>query len=88
MKIKVLLLICFSILGLSGAYSQCTSEKGYYDFPFTEHGLTVTSSGTGSYTYYPFGDGYPSCGVSTKTIVCGSEVHLLLLPLQIHSLSL
>jgi hypothetical protein len=65
MKIKVLLLICFPILGLSGAYCQCTSEKGYYDFPFTQNGLTVNASGTGGYTHYSYGS-YTSCGVTTK----------------------
>jgi len=64
MKIKVLLLICFSILGLSRAYSQCTSEKGYSDFPFTQNGLTVNASGTGSYTNYWTDE--TSCGITTK----------------------
>jgi len=64
MKIKILLLICFSILGISSAYSQCTSEKGYADFPFTQNGLTVTASGTGS--YQNFTSPYVSCGVNTK----------------------
>jgi hypothetical protein len=64
MKIKILMLICFSILGIFNAYSQCTSEKGYADFPFTQNGLTVTASGTGGYTSYP--GAWPSCGVETK----------------------
>jgi len=65
MKIKILMLICFSILGISSAYSQCTSEKGAADFPFTQNGLTVTASGTGDYQIYTssYSDG---CGVDIK----------------------
>lgn len=39
----------------------CDNEKGYYDFPFTENGITVTGSGTGSYQVYAAGWG--SCGI-------------------------
>ena len=40
-------------------------EKGYYDFPFTESGLTVTLSGTGSFTNYN-NSAFTSCNVTTK----------------------
>jgi len=39
----------------------CDNEKGYYDFPFTENGITVTGSGTGTYTVYQ--PGWGSCGI-------------------------
>lgn len=39
----------------------CDNEKGYYDFPFTENGITVTGSGTGSYTVYA--PGWGSCAI-------------------------
>jgi hypothetical protein len=42
----------------------CNDEKGYYDFPFTENGITVTGSGTGTYTVYP--PGWGSCGIFAK----------------------
>lgn len=45
-------------------FAACDSEKGYYDFPFTENGITVTGSGTGSYTVY--GPGWSSCGILAK----------------------
>ncbi|RIJ46829.1 HYR domain-containing protein [Maribellus luteus] len=48
----------------SASVSSCENEKGYSDFPFTIDGLTVTGSGTGTYTRY-YGS-YTDCGVSTK----------------------
>jgi len=39
-------------------------EKGYLDFPFTADGITVTLSGTGSYTNYS--SSFTSCDVTTK----------------------
>jgi len=39
----------------------CDNEKGFYDFPFTENGITVTGSGTGSYMVYA--PGWGSCGI-------------------------
>ena len=47
---------------INAPLAACDSEKGYYDFPFTEDGITVTGSGTGSYTVYA--QGWGSCYVS------------------------
>jgi hypothetical protein len=41
--------------------AACDNEKGYYDFPFTENGITVTGTGTGSFTVYA--PGWGSCGI-------------------------
>jgi hypothetical protein len=64
MKNLILLFLLLFFGGYASIYGQCVNEKGYYDFPFTENGLTVTASGTGGYTYY--GSSYTSCGVTTK----------------------
>jgi len=64
MKHSVLLFLTLFFSGYASIYGQCVNEKGYYDFPFTENGLTVTASGSGGYTYY--GSSYTSCGVTTK----------------------
>lgn len=45
--------------------APCVNEKGFNDFPFTENGLTVTASGTGTYQIYGSSP-WTSCGVTTK----------------------
>lgn len=46
---------------INAPMAACDNEKGYYDFPFTEDGITVTGTGTGTYTVYNAGWG--SCGI-------------------------
>jgi hypothetical protein len=46
---------------IDGFMVACDNEKGYYDFPFEENGITVTGTGTGSYTVYT--PGWGSCGI-------------------------
>ena len=42
---------------------DCLNEKGYSDFPFTENGITVEFSHTGSVTSYLYG--FSNCGITT-----------------------
>jgi len=65
MKNSILLLLLLCIGGFLNLYGQCTNEKGYNDFPFTQNGLTVSASGTGGYTIYA--GSYTSCGITTKS---------------------
>jgi len=44
--------------------AACASEKGTFGFPFTENGITVNGSGTGSFINYA--DGFTSCGIACK----------------------
>jgi len=44
--------------------AACDSEKGTFDFPFTENGITVTGSGTG--TFQNYAPGWSSCGITCK----------------------
>lgn len=66
MKRYILLGLIIIVGGYTSLFSQtaCTNEKGFYDFPFTENGLTVTGSGTGSYQSYD--PGWGSCGIFCK----------------------
>lgn len=49
---------------MAPAGQACDNEKGTYDFPFTENGITVDGSGTGSYVNYE--PGWPSCDLFCK----------------------
>lgn len=51
----------YAVGEIDGFAVACDNEKGYYDFPFTENGITVTGTGTGSYTVYA--PGWGSCGI-------------------------
>jgi hypothetical protein len=64
MRNSILLFLLLFIGGYSNVYGQCTNEKGYDDFPFTQDGITVTGSGTGGYTYY--NDPYTGCTLPIK----------------------
>jgi hypothetical protein len=44
--------------------AACLSEKGTFDFPFTDNGITVTGTGTGSFQDYA--PGFTSCNISCK----------------------
>lgn len=44
--------------------TTCDNEKGTFDYPFTEFGLTVTGTGTGSFVNYA--PGFTSCGITCK----------------------
>ena len=70
MKSSIFLLVILFIGGYAKLYSQCTNEKGYYDFPFTQSGITVTGSGTGGYTYYT--SAYDGCTIPLK----GNSVYI------------
>lgn len=50
--------------GTESVLAACDSEKGTFDFPFTENGITVTGSGTGSFINYE--PGWPSCDINCK----------------------
>ncbi len=64
MKKIILNLLILAVAGFSNLYSQCVNEKGYYDFPFTENGITVSYSLTGDFTTYDAE--YTACGVTEK----------------------
>jgi len=70
MKKSILLLLILFIGSIANLHSQCTNEKGFYDFPFTQDGITVTGSGTGGYTYYT--SSWTSCGIPLK----GNSVYI------------
>jgi len=44
--------------------AACDNEKGYYDYPFTQNGITVTGSGSGSYTV--FDPSWYACAITNK----------------------
>jgi HYR domain/PA domain len=46
------------------AQATCTNERGFNEFPFTQNGVTVSLSSTGSTINYGFG--YTTCGITTK----------------------
>ncbi|MBE0638110.1 MAG: HYR domain-containing protein, partial [Bacteroidales bacterium] len=64
MKKSILITLLLTIGGFTNLYSQCENEKGYYDFPFTENGITVTKTLSGNFTYYS--SAYTACGVTEK----------------------
>ena len=49
---------------------DCLNEKGYSDFPFSENGITVGFSHTGSVTSYS--NVFSNCGITTA----GGSIHL------------
>jgi gliding motility-associated-like protein len=64
MKKIILNLLILAVAGFSNLYGQCVNEKGYYDFPFTENGITVSYSLTGDFMTY--NSEYSACGITEK----------------------
>ncbi len=53
-----------AVTPIKGTLAACDNEKGTFDFPFTQNGITVTGSGTGSFINYA--PGWASCGIACK----------------------
>jgi len=62
MKNIFLVLFILMIAGYTDVYGQCTDQKGFSDFPFTQGGVTVTSP---SYVLN-FATPLTNCGVTTE----------------------
>lgn len=62
--LQVMFIIGWMVISIGVSAQTFQYEKGYADFPFTHHQITVTAYGSGSYVAYD--NAWSSCAVATK----------------------